>query len=136
VAAPAAQLTGVVPGRVRRDSGPATRCPSRRTAPTLDRVPQQSEGVQLSEEPAPAPSADDRPTGGAVLLFIGGPLDGRVEVRDARHGDPLPTITHVHLHGGPKVVHRYDLQELTDQAWIYHVRPSARRPVRDDATGE
>ncbi|MGY1855189.1 hypothetical protein [Modestobacter sp. SYSU DS0290] len=58
----------------------------------------------------------------AVLLFVGGPLDGRVEVREARHGDPLPTVTHVHLHGGPKVVHRYDLQSLTAGAGVYHLR--------------
>jgi hypothetical protein len=65
----------------------------------------------------------------AVLLFVGGPLDGRVEIREARHGEPLPTITHVHLHDGPKVVHRYDLQALTDSAGVYHVRP---RTQRDD----
>ena len=64
----------------------------------------------------------------AVLLFVGGPLDGRVGIRAARHGEPLPTITHVHLHGGPKVVHRYDLQALTDSAGVYHLRP---RPQPD-----
>ena len=68
----------------------------------------------------------------AVLLFVGGPLDGRVEIREARHGDPLPTITHVHLHGGPKVVHRYDLQSLTGSAGVYHLRV---RTSRDDDAG-
>ena len=63
----------------------------------------------------------------AVLLFVGGPLDGRVEIRAARHGDPLPTVTHVHLHEGPKVVHRYDLQPLTDSAGVYHLRTRAQR---------
>ena len=58
----------------------------------------------------------------AVLLFVGGPLDGRVEIREARHGEPLQTITHVHLHGGPKVVHRYDLESLTEQTGVYHLR--------------
>jgi hypothetical protein len=67
----------------------------------------------------------------AVLLFVGGPLDGRVEVRAARHGEPLPTVTHVHLHGGPKVVHRYDLTSLTASAGVYHLRPPASRPVRE-----
>lgn len=71
-----------------------------------------------------SPAQDD-----AVLLFVGGPLDGRVEIREARHGEPLPTITHVHLHGGPKVVHRYDLQSLTGSAGVYHLRP---RTQRDD----
>ncbi|SFK89524.1 hypothetical protein [Geodermatophilus ruber] len=70
----------------------------------------------------------------AVLLFVGGPLDGRVEIREARHGEPLPTITHVHLHGGPKVVHRYDLTALTDTAGVYTVRP--RQAVRDGSVAE
>jgi hypothetical protein len=64
---------------------------------------------------------------------VGGPLDGRVEIRPARHGEPLPTVTHVHLHDGPKVVHRYDLHPLTEQAGVYHVRPPAPRPDRDTA---
>jgi hypothetical protein len=69
-------------------------------------------------------------TDDAVLLFVGGPLDGRVEIREARHGEPLPTVTHVHLHAGPKVVHRYDLTAFTAQAGVYHLR---RRP--DDGPG-
>ena len=68
----------------------------------------------------------------AVLLYLGGPLDGRVEVRAARHGEPLPTVTHVHLHDGPKVVHRYDLEPLIDGVGIYNLRPPARRPARKD----
>ena len=74
------------------------------------------------------PAEDD-----AVLLFVGGPLDGRVEIREARHGEPLPTITHVHLHEGPKVVHRYDLQALTGTAGVYHLRPRTQR--NDDLDG-
>jgi hypothetical protein len=70
----------------------------------------------------------------AVLLFVGGPLDGRVEVREARHGEPLPTITHVHLHGGPKVVHRYDLTTLQGSAGVYTVRP--RQSVRDESVAD
>ena len=79
-------------------------------------------------DPVGVPAADD-----AVLLFVGGPLDGRVEVREARHGEPLPTITHVHLHGGPKVVHRYDLQTLTDSAGVYHLRPRTQREDHQEA---
>ena len=73
------------------------------------------------------------PTGtqDAVLFFVGGPLDGRVEIREARHGEPLPTITHVHLHGGPKVVHRYDLTALSGSTGVYTVR--SRRTVRDES---
>ena len=92
-------------------------------APTLVRVREQSsEEETLSENAVGAATDTD-----SVLLFVGGPLDGRVEVRAARHGEPLPTITHVHLHGGPKVVHRYDLQPLTGAAGIYHLRSRAQR---------
>jgi hypothetical protein len=70
-----------------------------------------------------------------VLLFVGGPLDGRVEIRPARHGKPLPTVTHVHLHDGPKVVHRYDLQTSTDSAGVYQVRPKPQR-VRDSGLAD
>ena len=92
----------------------------RRDAPTLA----QARGCQgrertLSEQEPPADGADEQD---AVLLFVGGPLDGRVEIRAARHGEPLPTITHVHLHGGPKVVHRYDLESLTESTGVYHLR--------------
>jgi hypothetical protein len=90
-------------------------------------VRQSIEGGPLSEDTVSSTSDCD-----AVLLFVGGPLDGRVQIREARHGEPLPTITHVHLHDGPKVVHRYDLQSLTDVAGVYHLRP---RVQRDDDPG-
>lgn len=67
-----------------------------------------------------------------MLLFVGGPLDGRVQFRSARHGEPLPTITHVYLHGGPKVVHRYDLERTTEHGGVYHLRPAVHRPVADE----
>ena len=67
-----------------------------------------------------------------MLLFVGGPLDGRVEIRAARHGDPLPTVTHIHLHDGPKVVHRYDLEPLTDGVGVYTLRPPVRRTPRGE----
>lgn len=91
------------------------------------------EGIDLAED-----STRDEGTGAedAVLLYVGGPLDGRVEIRSARHGEPLPTVTHVHLHDGPKVVHRYDLQPLSDQAGVYHVRPSARQKARDESASD
>jgi hypothetical protein len=41
----------------------------------------------------------------------------------------------VHLHDGPKVVHRYDLQPLPGQAGVYHVRPrAAARAEKDEAS--
>ena len=89
--------------------------------------------MELSED-----GTQDDGTGAedAVLLFVGGPLDGRVEIRAARHGEPLPTVTHVHLHDGPKVVHRYDLQALGAQAGVYHLRQSARHPARDETSAD
>ena len=89
--------------------------------------------AELSEDAGTgAEPADDD----AVLLFVGGPLDGRVEIRAARHGEPLPTITHVHLHGGPKVVHRYDLQTLADGAGVYTVRPRADQTARGESVAD
>ncbi len=79
----------------------------------------------------PPPRTDPPSDDDAVLLFVGGPLDGRVEVRPARHGDPLPTVTHVHLSDGPKVVHRYDLQPLPGGAGVYQLRRPVRQPQRD-----
>jgi hypothetical protein len=106
-------------------AGPVPRAPS---TPTLDRV--SEEVRELSEDQTGA----DAGTQDAVLLFVGGPLDGRVEIREARHGEPLPTVTHVHLHGGPKVVHRYDLTPLGPSAGVYHLRP--RQAVRDESVAE
>ena len=87
-------------------------------------------GIELSEDGS-ATGAED-----ATLLFVGGPLDGRVEVRPARHGSPLPTVTHVHLHDGPKVVHRYDLQLRTPSAAVYHLRPPVRQVARDQSVAD
>jgi hypothetical protein len=88
---------------------------------------------ELTEEPAAGTGAD---TDDAVLLFVGGPLDGRVEIRAARHGEPLPTVTHVHLHEGPKVVHRYDLEPLTEGVGVYNLRPPARTTARDQPVAD
>jgi hypothetical protein len=86
-------------------------------------------GSILSDDAAAAPGTG--PDEDAVLLFVGGPLDGRVEIRAARHGEPLPTVTHVHLHDGPKVVHRYDLEPLADGVGVYNLRPRSRKPAHD-----
>ena len=48
-----------------------------------------------------------------VVRYVGGPLDGRVDSHARPPEAPKQTVTHVHLHDGPKVVHRYDLQPLT-----------------------
>jgi hypothetical protein len=93
--------------------------------PDAEDVPVEDALVDPSAEDVPVAEvlAEVGPAEDAVLLFVGGPLDGRVEIRAARHGEPLPTVTHVHLHDGPKVVHRYDLQPLAEQAGVYTVRP-------------
>ena len=93
----------------------------------------QTQEAELTEDTT---SGTDTSTDDAVLLFVGGPLDGRVEIRPARHGDPLPTVTHVHLHGGPKVVHRYDLEPLVEGVGVYNLRPPVRKQARDDSVAE
>jgi hypothetical protein len=92
----------------------------------------QGEAELTEDAPAGTGAGDDD----AVLLFVGGPLDGRVEIRESRHGKPLPTVTHVHLHGGPKVVHRYDLEPLTEGVGVYNLRPPARKPARDESVAD
>jgi hypothetical protein len=102
----------------------------RPAAPTLAGAGRRARRNELSEDGA---TRTDTSAEDAVLLFVGGPLDGRVEIRAARHGDPLPTITHTHLHEGPKVVHRYDLEPLTDSVGVYNLRPPVRRVARDES---
>lgn len=97
--------------------------------------------MELSENTAgpgaESTAAGEPPANGdSVLLFVGGPLDGRVEIRPAEQGAPLQTITHVHLHDGPKVVHRYDLEPLTDEAAVYTVRPRVRQNTRDESVAD
>ena len=116
-------------------------------APTLAWAAERARRTELSENTAAGTDAEPvaaevGPTGrppadtDSVLLFVGGPLDGRVEIRAAELGAPLPTITHVHLHDGPKVVHRYDLEPLTDEAAVYTVRPRARKNARDESVAD
>jgi hypothetical protein len=102
-------------------------------APTLARAGRRARRNELSEDGA---TQTDTSTEDAVLLFVGGPLDGRVEIRAARHGEPLPTITHTHLHEGPKVVHRYDLEPLTERVGVYNLRPPVRRVARDESVAD
>ncbi|MGY1728298.1 hypothetical protein ACI79J_15115 [Geodermatophilus sp. SYSU D01062] len=95
----------------------------------MSRAPEEESELSDVETAVVDATADEQD---AVLLFVGGPLDGRVEVRAARHGAPLPTVTHVHLHGGPKVVSRYDLQPLPGRAGVYHLRQREPQPRRGD----
>ncbi|MEO6085417.1 MAG: hypothetical protein ABIQ18_20090 [Umezawaea sp.] len=36
--------------------------------------------------------------------------------------EPKPTLTHVHLHSGPKIVHHYDLQYAVEYGCEYRLR--------------
>jgi hypothetical protein len=45
-------------------------------------------------------------------------------------------VTHVHLHDGPKVVHRYDLEPLVEGVGVYNLRPPVRRQVRDETAAD
>jgi hypothetical protein len=57
-----------------------------------------------------------------VVRFVGGPLDGRVDQRSRPEDGPQQTVTHVHLHGGPKIVHHYDLRYAVEYGCEYHLR--------------
>ncbi|TQM80093.1 hypothetical protein FHX81_2416 [Saccharothrix saharensis] len=57
-----------------------------------------------------------------VVRFVGGPLDGRVDSHAKAPDAPKQTVTHVHLHGGPKIVHHYDLQYAVEYGCEYRLR--------------
>ncbi|HEV7908092.1 MAG TPA: hypothetical protein VGP03_08135 [Pseudonocardiaceae bacterium] len=57
-----------------------------------------------------------------VVRFVGGPLDGRVDSMAKPPTDPKETLTHVHLHGGPKIVHHYDLEYAVEYGCEYRLR--------------
>jgi len=61
-------------------------------------------------------------TSAYVVRFVGGPLDGRVDSVSKPEDAPKPTVTHVHLHGGPKIVHHYDLQYAVEYGCEYRLR--------------
>lgn len=59
-----------------------------------------------------------------LVRYVGGPLDGRVDSLPCAPEDPKSTITHVHLHGGPKIVHHYDLSYAVEYGCEYRLRGS------------
>ena len=64
-----------------------------------------------------------RPGRRDVYWFVGGPLDGRVQMRPV--AEPVPSIIrYVHLHEGPKIVHYYDLTEVAGHGGEYRLRAS------------
>lgn len=57
-----------------------------------------------------------------LARFIGGPLDGREQWWSEPDGAPRQTVTHVHLHEGPKIEHHYDLAYQPGEGWRYQLR--------------
>ncbi|GGS50349.1 MULTISPECIES: hypothetical protein [Actinokineospora] len=56
-----------------------------------------------------------------LVRYVGGPLDGRVDTLTAPT-EPRETVTHVHLHEGPKIVHHYDLSYAVELGCEYRLR--------------
>lgn len=57
-----------------------------------------------------------------LARFVGGPLDGREQWWPEPTGEPRQTVTHVHLHEGPKIEHHYDLEYHPAEGWRYQLR--------------
>ncbi|WP_156754341.1 hypothetical protein [Actinokineospora pegani] len=57
-----------------------------------------------------------------LVRYVGGPLDGRVDTLPQLPAEPKATVTHVHLHGGPKIVHHYDLHYAVEYGCEYRLR--------------
>lgn len=62
-----------------------------------------------------------------VVRYVGGPLDGRVDTLDDVVEPPRETVRYTHLHGGPKIVHHYDLQYAVEYGCEYRVRADDER---------
>jgi hypothetical protein len=57
-----------------------------------------------------------------LVRYVGGPLDGRVDTLSVSPEALKETVTHVHLHGGPKIVHHYDLHYAVEYGCEYRLR--------------
>ncbi|MGH3493711.1 MAG: hypothetical protein ACRDRL_15315 [Sciscionella sp.] len=53
--------------------------------------------------------------------FFGGPLDGREQSLQEGAAADGDVVTHVYLHGGPKIETRYRLMRGVDGSWEYRV---------------
>lgn len=65
--------------------------------------------------------------------YVGGPLDGRQETLSAAKSVVGTVVTHVFLHGGPKIETRYRLDRTSDGRWLYRVIADESDDVLDDA---
>ncbi|HEX7662122.1 MAG TPA: hypothetical protein VF444_21860 [Pseudonocardiaceae bacterium] len=55
-----------------------------------------------------------------VAEYVGGPLDGRQEQLPATRTVGA-IVTHIFLHGGPKIETRYRLCRTEDDRWVYQL---------------
>lgn len=53
--------------------------------------------------------------------YVGGPLDGRREPLPPAKSVVGNIVTHIFLHGGPKIETRYRLDRTEDGEWIYRL---------------
>jgi hypothetical protein len=53
--------------------------------------------------------------------YVGGPLDGRRAPLPAAKTEVGAIVTHVFLHGGPKIETRYRLNQTEEGHWVYHL---------------
>ena len=53
--------------------------------------------------------------------YVGGPLDGRREPLPPTKSVVGNIVTHVFLHGGPKIETRYQLERTADGEWVYRL---------------
>jgi hypothetical protein len=67
-----------------------------------------------------------------LVRYVGGPLDGRVDTLAQLPDEPRETVTHVHLHGGPKIVHHYDLHYALEYGCEYRLREAEDSDLAQD----
>ena len=53
--------------------------------------------------------------------FFGGPLDGRESPLSDDSAVAGQVLTHIHLHGGPKIETRYQLRRTDEGDWEYRL---------------
>lgn len=70
-----------------------------------------------------------------IARFFGGPLDGRQSPLPVSGAEAGHVITHVFLHGGPKIETRYRLSVALDGTWEYRVVGTDRSSTHPDHLG-
>ena len=62
------------------------------------------------------------------VRFVGGPLDGRVQVLRDSEAVAGRLLRHIHLHDGPKIETHYELRYTPANGWEYHLCGSGTAP--------